>query len=99
LVALIAAAIGTFCAFAVFWRLPTAWLSGTAAAGGIALINSIGNLADFGGPYLVGWIKDLTGSASIGLMVLAVMPLLAACLVLLSRDETGVEFGGQAGAK
>jgi hypothetical protein len=45
MVVLTVAAIGVFCTFAVFWTLPTAWLSGTAAAGAIALINSIGNLA------------------------------------------------------
>src|SRR3981081_1126603 len=45
MVALIVAAIGIFGTFAVFWTLPTAWLSGTAAAGAIALINSIGNIA------------------------------------------------------
>ena len=47
MVALMVAAIGVFCTFGVFWTLPTAWLSGTAAAGAIALINSIGNLAGF----------------------------------------------------
>jgi ACS family tartrate transporter-like MFS transporter len=48
MVVLTVAAIGVFCTFAVFWTLPTAWLSGTAAAGAIALNNSIGNLAGFG---------------------------------------------------
>jgi MFS transporter, ACS family, tartrate transporter len=99
MVALIAAAIGTFCTFAVFWTLPTAWLSGTAAAGGIALINSIGNLAGFGGPYLIGWIKDATGSTTIGLLVLAVMPLVAGCLVLVGKDDTAAEFGEPVRAK
>src|SRR5438477_6995434 len=93
MVALVAAAIGVFCTFAVFWTLPTAWLSGTAAAGGIALINSIGNLAGFGGPYLIGWVKDATGSTAVGLLVLAVLPLVAACLVLVGKDETSHEFG------
>jgi MFS transporter, ACS family, tartrate transporter len=93
MIALIGAAIGTFCTFAVFWTLPTAWLSGTAAAGGIALINSIGNLAGFGGPYLIGWVKDATGSTAVGLLVLAVLPLVAACLVLVGKDETSLEFG------
>ena len=92
MVALIAAAVGTFCTFAVFWTLPTAWLSGTAAAGGIALINSIGNLAGFGGPYLIGWVKEATGSTAIGLLVLAVLPLLAGCLVLVGKDDTAIEF-------
>src|SRR3982075_3099416 len=78
MVMLTIAAIGVFCTFGVFWTLPTAWLSGTAAAGAIALINSIGNLAGFGGPYLIGWVKDTTGSTALGLLVLAVLPLLAA---------------------
>src|SRR5712671_72015 len=99
MIVLTVAAIGVFCTFAVFWTLPTAWLSGTAAAGAIALINSIGNLAGFGGPFLIGWIKDATGSTSIGLLVLSVMPLLAACLVLVGKDETMIEFGESAGAK
>ena len=61
MIVLTVAAIGVFCTFAVFWTLPTAWLSGTAAAGAIALINSVGNLAGFGGPYLIGWVKEATG--------------------------------------
>ncbi len=99
MIALIAAAIGTFCTFAVFWTLPTAWLSGTAAAGGIALINSIGNLAGFGGPYLIGWVKDATGSTATGLLVLAVLPLVAACLVLVGKDDTGTEFATLANSR
>jgi ACS family tartrate transporter-like MFS transporter len=92
MIALTVAAIGVFCTFALFWTLPTAWLSGTAAAGGIALINSIGNLAGFGGPYLIGWIKELTGSTSTGLLVLAVLPLVAGLLVLFGKHDTGAEF-------
>jgi cyanate permease len=97
MVALIVAAIGIFCTFAVFWTLPTAWLSGSAAAGAIALINSIGNLAGFGGPYLIGWVKEATGSTSTGLLVLAVLPLIGGLLVFLGGHETRVEFeAGQA---
>jgi ACS family tartrate transporter-like MFS transporter len=51
--------------------MPAALLSGTAAAAGIALINSIGNLGGFAGPYLVGLMKDATGSTDAGLLVLA----------------------------
>jgi MFS family permease len=92
MIALTIASIGVFCTFALFWTLPTAWLSGTAAAGGIALINSIGNLAGFGGPYLIGWIKETTGSTSTGLLVLAVMPLISGLLVLFGKHETKSEF-------
>ena len=84
MVVLTVAAIGVFCTFAVFWTLPTAWLSGTAAAGGIALINSIGNLAGFGGPYLIGWVKEATGNTSMGLLVLSLLPLAAGLLVFLA---------------
>ena len=94
MVVLTVAAIGIFCTFAVFWTLPTAWLSGTAAAGGIALINSIGNLAGFGGPYLIGWVKDATGSTSNGLLVLSLLPFVAGLLVFLVGHETKTEFVG-----
>jgi MFS transporter, ACS family, tartrate transporter len=94
MVVLTLAAIGVFCVFGVFWTLPTAWLSGTAAAGAIALINSIGNLAGFGGPYLIGWIKDSTGSTANGLLALAVLPLIAAVLVFAGGHESKVEFAG-----
>jgi ACS family tartrate transporter-like MFS transporter len=94
MVALIVAAIGIFGTFAVFWTLPTAWLSGTAAAGAIALINSIGNLAGFGGPDLIGWVKEATGSTSTGLLVLAVLPLIGGLLVFLGGHETRTEFAG-----
>ena len=55
----------------VFWTMPAALLSGAAAAAGIAMINSIGNLGGFVGPYLVGLVKDATGSTDGGLIVLA----------------------------
>jgi ACS family tartrate transporter-like MFS transporter len=99
MVALIVAAIGIFGTFAVFWTLPTAWLSGTAAAGAIALINSIGNLAGFGGPYLIGWVKEATGSTSTGLLVLAVLPLIGGLLVFLGGHETKTEFAGAGKAR
>ncbi|MET4798180.1 MFS transporter [Bradyrhizobium sp. LB11.1] len=95
MVALTFAAIGVFCVFGVFWTLPTAWLSGTAAAGGIALINSIGNLAGFGGPYLIGWVKEATGQTSTGLLVLAMLPLLAGILVFVGGHESKHEFAEQ----
>jgi len=92
MVLLTIAAIGVFCTFAVFWTLPTAWLSGTGAAGAIALINSIGNLAGFGGPYLVGWVKDATGNTSTGLLVLSLLPLAAGLLVFVGGHDTKTEF-------
>jgi nitrate/nitrite transporter NarK len=56
---------------AVFWAVPTALLAGTAAAAGIAAINSVGNLGGFFGPYIVGWIVDLTSSTAMGMCVVA----------------------------
>ena len=76
------ATAGIYAAFPVFWTLPTAFLSGAAAAGGIALINSIGNLSGFVGPYAMGWFKDATGTYTIGLLVLAALAAASAVLVL-----------------
>jgi MFS family permease len=56
--ALTLGAVGIHAALPAFWTLPTGLLTGTAAAGGIALINSLGNIGGFAGPYLVGWIRD-----------------------------------------
>jgi MFS family permease len=56
------AAAGVISSAPLFWSLPTAFLSGAAAAAGIAAINSVGNLAGFVSPYMVGWLKDLTHS-------------------------------------
>jgi MFS transporter, ACS family, tartrate transporter len=85
--ALIVAAMAGFAAFGLFWTLPAAFLTGTAAAGGLALINSIGSLAGFGGPYLMGWIREATGSTLMGLLFLALLPLLAALLVLFLKHD------------
>jgi MFS transporter, ACS family, tartrate transporter len=74
--AIAALAVGLFFllgAHPVFWTMPAALLSGTAAAAGIALINSIGNLGGFVGPYLVGLLEDATGSTDGGLIALAVI--------------------------
>ena len=83
LVALTVAAVGILAAFPVFWSIPAAFLAGTAAAGGIALINSIGNLAGFVAPYMIGALKTSTGSLSSGLYFVAALEFLAAFLVVL----------------
>ena len=99
MIALTVASIGIYCAFALFWTLPSAILTGSAAAGGIALINSLGNLAGFGGPYLIGWMKETTGTFSAGLLVVAVMPLVAALLTLVfGRLRAGELAAGEATA-
>jgi ACS family tartrate transporter-like MFS transporter len=85
MLALSIAAIGTLAAMPIFWSLSTSFLSGAGAAVGIALINSIGNLAGFVGPYLVGWIKTATGDFSWALLTLALGPLATAVIVLRLR--------------
>ena len=77
------AAIGIYGAKAPFWPLPSMFLAGSAAAGGIALINSVGNLGGFAGPYIMGWVKDTTGSFQAGLYVLAAFGVAAAIVTLL----------------
>ena len=64
------AAVGTYGCRAPFWPLPSMFLTGTAAAAGIALINAIGNLGGFIGPYAVGFARDATGTYTAGLYVL-----------------------------
>jgi len=83
LAALTLAAIGILAAFPVFWSIPGAFLAGTAAAGGIALINSIGNLAGFAAPYMIGALKTSTGSLASGLYFVAALELAASVLVIL----------------
>jgi MFS transporter, ACS family, tartrate transporter len=91
MVALIIAALGIYSSLATFWSLPTAFLSGTAAAAGIALINSVGNLGGFVGPYAVGYIKGATGSFYAGLLFLAALILLAGLAALFVRHERSLE--------
>ncbi len=83
LIALSVAACGILAALPTFWSLPTAILGGSAAAGGIALINSVGNLGGFLGPYLVGYIKDMTQTFEIPLIVLGCFMLASGILVLM----------------
>jgi D-galactonate transporter len=80
--ALTFATIGILGALCQFWSIPPAFLGGAAAAAGIALINSVGNLAGFVSPYVVGWIKDATQSTDIGLYCIAVSLIAAALIVL-----------------
>jgi ACS family tartrate transporter-like MFS transporter len=88
MISLCVAGFGIFANLPVFWALPTAFLSGAAAACGIAVINSIGNLAGFAGPFAMGWIKDHTGSYAGGLLLLAALGIIAMGIVLmLGRSE------------
>jgi len=84
--ALAALAVGTagiMSAVPLCWSLATTFLGGAAAAVGIALINSFGNLSGFVSPYLVGYIRDATGSTDLGVYLLACFLTAGALLVML----------------
>lgn len=88
LLALTLVNIGISSAKPPLWSMPTMFLSGSAAAAGIATINSIGNLGGFVGPAMIGWIKDLTGSFQGGLLFVAGLLVLSAILTLaLARSQ------------
>ena len=80
--ALTVATAGAMSAVSCFWTLPTGILSGTAAAAGIAWINSVGNLAGYASPFVVGKIRDATQSMTLALLVLAASTLVAACVTI-----------------
>lgn len=68
-----------------FWALPTIFLSGPAAAASIALINATGNLGGFAGPYMIGYLADLTGGYTAGLLYLVACGVIGSALVLSLR--------------
>jgi MFS family permease len=81
-VCLCVAAAGIVAAAPLFWSLPTAILRGSAAAAGIAAINSVGNLGGFVSPYMIGWLKDLFQSTRPGMYAVSVILVAGALLVL-----------------
>jgi MFS transporter, ACS family, tartrate transporter len=91
MVALSVGALGVFAVLPVFWTLPTAFLSGASAAAGIAVINSIGNLAGFFGPFAMGWLKDMTGTFSAGLMVIAACAVMGLLIVMALGHDASLE--------
>ena len=76
------AAGGILAASPMFWSLPTAFLGGVSAAAGIAAINSVGNLAGFAAPYMIGSIKDLTQSTDIAIYLLAGILVIGAIIIM-----------------
>ena len=75
----------------MFWNLPTAFLGAAAAAGGIAVINSVGNISGYAAPQLVGVLRDLTGNYEMPMLAMGAMVLLAGVLVPLAvRVQAGV---------
>jgi MFS transporter, ACS family, tartrate transporter len=81
--ALIIVNVGISAAKAPLWAMPASFLSGAGAAAGIAMINSIGNLGGFVGPFVIGWLKTLTGGYAAGLYVVAALVTLSAVLTLM----------------
>ena len=87
---LVIASAGIWGALGPFWAFAGSFLSGTAAAGGFALINSIGNLGGFAGPALVGFFRGTTGSYTAGMIFLGVMTLaggIGACFLKMKRKR------------
>ena len=82
--AIIFGAIGIMGCKGPFWPLPSAYLTGAGAAAGIALINSVGNLGGFVGPYMLGWTKQVTNSFSGGLYFLALVALAGAVVTFFT---------------
>lgn len=91
LAAFAAAIICTLVALPVFWTLPTAMLTGVAAAAGIALINSVGNSGGFIGPYLIGWLKEQGHSSAVAVSSLAGFMFLTGLLVLAIGHDRHLE--------
>ena len=85
MIALTVAAVGDLGGRGPFWALPGRFLAGSASAGGIALINTIGALGGFVGPSLVGFVKNATGSFKGGLLLLAALLFSSAIATLLLR--------------
>jgi ACS family tartrate transporter-like MFS transporter len=75
----------------LFWPIPGAFLTGASAAAGIATINSIGNLSGFVGPYVMGYLKDATGTFTIGLILLGVAALVGGVAAMMMRVNPKLE--------
>ena len=81
------AQIGVSSVPAMFWPLPASFLTGASAAAGIAAINSLGNLSGFAGPFAMGYLKDLTGTFTVGLLLLAGCAVVGAVVVMSLRID------------
>jgi MFS family permease len=88
--ALVVAVAGALSYNGPFWQIPPMLLAGTAAAGGIALINSLGSLSGWVGPSVMGWLEDMTGKTATGLYVVAGLEILGAVLILFFMPHCSV---------
>ena len=82
------AATGVIASFGIFWIFPARVLTGTAAAAGVALINSVGQVGGLIAPYMVGKVKDVTGSASMGLYMIALVCVATALLIAFAMPAS-----------
>ena len=96
MIALSVGAFGVFASLPIFWTLPTAFLAGAAVAPGIAAINSIGNLSGYFGPFVMGWIKDATGSFAWGLATIAACAVVALVITLALGHDPRLERAPEA---
>ena len=89
--ALTIGALGVYSALPLLWTLPTAFLAGAAVAPGIAAINAIGNLSGYFGPFIMGWVKDLTGDFRWGLVTIALCAVVALVITLMLGHDAELE--------
>jgi D-galactonate transporter len=80
----------------LFWPIPSAFLTGASAAAGIAAINSLGNLSGFAGPYMMGYLKDLTGNFTVGLLVLGGCAFVGGIVAMTLRVSAHLEVADAA---
>jgi ACS family tartrate transporter-like MFS transporter len=91
MVALICAVMGLQSMQSPFWAMPSALLTGAAAAGGLAMINAIGSLGAWIGPWVFGLVKDASGSDNIALLSLALAPVISAIALVLAGHDRRLE--------
>jgi len=89
IIGLSAALMGVWSIYGPFWAIPSGLLTGTGAAVGIAIINSLGNLGGFFGPWIVGRVKTQTGGFRGGLLAIGAALALSGCAALLVSDSAG----------
>jgi cyanate permease len=78
----------------LLWPIPSAFLTGSSAAAGIAGINAVGNLSGFAGPYMMGYLKDATGNFTAGLLVLGGCALVGSIVALTFKVSPQMEVAG-----
>jgi len=86
---------GAFGAYSPFWAIPPSFLTGAAAGGAIALINSVGNLGGFFGPYIVGYIKGVTGSFTVSMIFLGVSMIISSLITVSLVKRSGKALVGK----